>query len=288
MRDLDDLHWRCYFHVERSVAHFPRLVEIGGQTRVSDQYKWEGSRLPPRKVFVFQYTISGEGFIRTPRGTQLVPQAHGFLCDASDPETSYGFPPGAIDPWRFIFLSFTGADAMVHEMIQKYGDVYHLPLNHPRVSWILFHKRNDNKTRDIPQSRSTFQVMSLLGELMDFRSVTPGESKSERLVRHAHEFINVKYGGRLKVEDIARQLKVSREHLTRVFLEVEGIGPGEMIDRRKLMRASELLRSTNLSCKEIAHRLGFDDPTQFSRCFKRIAGIQPIQFRRNPDWVITI
>ena len=49
--------------------------------------------------------------------------------------------------------------------------------------------------------------------------------------------------------------------------------------RLKMERAKDYLLNTDLSCKEITFRLGFDSASYFNKMFRLYEGITPIQFR---------
>lgn len=56
----------------------------------------------------------------------------------------------------------------------------------------------------------------------------------------------------------------------------------EMTDLTNLSRieiAQELLLNNNLNISEIAYRIGFNDPRYFSRCFKKVVGVSPKEYR---------
>jgi AraC-like DNA-binding protein len=46
-----------------------------------------------------------------------------------------------------------------------------------------------------------------------------------------------------------------------------------------MAHASELLATTQLPVKQIARRVGYDDPSQFSKAFKRTYGVSPSELR---------
>ncbi len=69
--------------------------------------------------------------------------------------------------------------------------------------------------------------------------------------------------------------------LNRTFKKVTGYPPIEYHLRIRIRTAGELLCGSNLSVTEIADRTGFDDSNYFSRQFKKILGISPMEFRKN-------
>ena len=72
------------------------------------------------------------------------------------------------------------------------------------------------------------------------------------------------------VKDYASLLGVSSKTLTLYAGEFSNYTPLELINNRIILEAKRLLRYSILSVKEIAFRLGFDDPSYFGKFFKRI------------------
>lgn len=71
--------------------------------------------------------------------------------------------------------------------------------------------------------------------------------------------------------------------LNRTFKEATGYSPIEYYLRIRIKKASEILCSSNSSITEIAGRTGFEDSNYFSRQFKKIMGVSPLEFRKNCD-----
>ncbi len=77
----------------------------------------------------------------------------------------------------------------------------------------------------------------------------------------------------------AKQLAVSVNHLNEVVSEHTGHAAGDLIRQRRLLDAKRLLLHSDLSVSEIGYQLGFDDPSYFSRFFRRYSTRTPAQFR---------
>lgn len=78
--------------------------------------------------------------------------------------------------------------------------------------------------------------------------------------------------------EILNDLGRSYPHLCRVFNSTYGISPIEYINALRIERAKLLLRDTKLTITDIAKKVGFDNPAYFSRIFKKITGIPPVDF----------
>ena len=79
--------------------------------------------------------------------------------------------------------------------------------------------------------------------------------------------------------DLALQLGYSERSLRR-RLEAEGVTYREISDLVRESQARELLSSSSIPIQRIAHDLGFEKASNFSRSFKRWTGQSPREFRQ--------
>jgi len=100
------------------------------------------------------------------------------------------------------------------------------------------------------------------------------------LVR-AMAFIRAHATDPIQVDDVLRELAVSRRWLERRFHEVLGRGPGEEIRRVRLERAKLLLSETEMPIPDVAVAAGFCSREYLATTFKSQTGLSPRQFRRN-------
>lgn len=83
-----------------------------------------------------------------------------------------------------------------------------------------------------------------------------------------------------QVQDYSAMLNLTPGHLNRYCKEKTGMTASELILQRILLEAKRLLLFTEEPSKNIAYHLRFEDPSYFSRFFKRKTGYSPIHFRR--------
>ncbi len=88
---------------------------------------------------------------------------------------------------------------------------------------------------------------------------------------------------RLGVEDCARALGLSPRHLTRLCRAATGGSAQTVLDAAVLREACRLLAYTRLQVATVGHRLGFDDPSYFTRFFRRHTGLSPRAYRLRFD-----
>nr|WP_321411882.1 helix-turn-helix transcriptional regulator [uncultured Carboxylicivirga sp.] len=84
-----------------------------------------------------------------------------------------------------------------------------------------------------------------------------------------------------QVADYAQQLNIQPECLNEVTKDLAGITASELIRNKILNETRKLLFTTNLSFKEIALQLGFEDTAYFSRYFKKHTGQTMKEFRQH-------
>jgi len=77
------------------------------------------------------------------------------------------------------------------------------------------------------------------------------------------------------VEQLAKEVTMSRSQLHRKLLALTGQPPSEMLRNTRLLRAKELLQKKAATPSEVAYQVGFNSHTYFSRCFKEEFGISP-------------
>jgi len=83
----------------------------------------------------------------------------------------------------------------------------------------------------------------------------------------------------LSVERVARLIGISTQHLCRVLRRERGFTFAELLRDVRLREARRLLRESSCSMKEIAFRVGFRHPSQFTRAFAGECGVPPSQYR---------
>ena len=84
----------------------------------------------------------------------------------------------------------------------------------------------------------------------------------------------------LLVEQLARKAGWTHEHFSRLFAQYVGRTPRDMIVRRRIEKACDLLLYEEWNIKKIAYAVGFTDENYFCRVFKNIKGMTATDFRK--------
>jgi AraC-like DNA-binding protein len=105
------------------------------------------------------------------------------------------------------------------------------------------------------------------------------ETQARDALTRAREAIEARCHERLRIADLARIACMSGGHFSRSFKARYAETPIGYQTSLRIRAAKTLLRAGTLPVGEIAWRVGFPDIYEFSRVFKRIAGVAPRFYR---------
>ena len=271
--------WSLRFQLLRPMESLPVPYEVVLEKQVSPAYHLEG-RGRPLDYTQIVCTISGEGAFRLKEKVYRLTPGMTFMAQLGDPDTAYYYPGHASAPWIFLWISFEGDRAVeiVREMNERYGHVFRLPLDTGFVKHLEIYKSPRGTIRFVTPTEGAKIVHDALASLGDTIERPELLSRRSKLVRAAQELIATHLDRSQDLAGIARELHVSREHLTRVFTAQTGITPGVFATQERMRMAGRLLRDRNLNCKEIAARLGFESASSFARAFRAYYKNSPTQY----------
>ena len=105
----------------------------------------------------------------------------------------------------------------------------------------------------------------------------------ELSIQKAIGLIQLRYWDSLTLAGLARDLGMSKFHLSRRFKEAMGVTFRGYLLRTRLERAKVLLSRSQDSITEVAHTVGFGDLPRFDKLFKRYTGLTPSAYRARPS-----
>ena len=108
----------------------------------------------------------------------------------------------------------------------------------------------------------------------------PGNTKQEKRVKEILEYMKSRYAESIAIEDIAREVNISRTECFRCFQKITGQSPMEYLTFYRLQQAAHKLRNTDSSITEICISSGFNHPSYFGKKFREMYGVSPAQYRK--------
>lgn len=106
-------------------------------------------------------------------------------------------------------------------------------------------------------------------------------SEVERITSSIHQIIEENLDNeKFSVEDLAQQVGLSRSTLHRHLLKTIGKSASDLINEKRLSKAKELLEQ-NATVSEAAFKVGFSDPSYFTKVFKKYYKTSPGELKKS-------
>ena len=99
------------------------------------------------------------------------------------------------------------------------------------------------------------------------------------LFEDAVAIVEAEYATELSLDDIARRVASSRRQLQRAYAEIGNTTFRDHLTGIRMERAAELLSTRGLTVREVAFRVGYRQPAQFAKAFRRHHGVAPSDYR---------
>lgn len=106
-------------------------------------------------------------------------------------------------------------------------------------------------------------------------------SRSQMIVNRFELMVDTMHVNTKNVAVYAEKLNISPKYLTTTVKKITGKSAKEVINAKLLLESKSLLKYSELDVSEISYRLNFQEPTHFSRFFKKHIGKTPKQFRNS-------
>ena len=103
--------------------------------------------------------------------------------------------------------------------------------------------------------------------------------RREALFREAVAIIERDYPRQIDLNTVAAEIATSRRQLQRAFAEVGETSFRTYLARVRMQHALELLRNGAMPVRQVAHSVGYRQPAQFAKTFRRHHGAPPSSFR---------
>ncbi len=93
------------------------------------------------------------------------------------------------------------------------------------------------------------------------------------------DLLEIDFKTQKQVAYYAKKIVIAEKRLNQATTKTLGKSPKEIINDRILLEAKRVLAHTNDSIKKIAYHLGFEEPTNFIKFFKKYSSVTPTEFR---------
>ena len=274
----DDIKWGLYIKVAGSAIIPPHKIYPSSGHPSEYFFNWEEGRI--LHEFQINFITEGSGILENKYGTFPLKQGSIFL---TFPGVWHRYKPNPKTGWTENYIGFDGN--MARKLLSKprfksREPVYHFGIKEEFLDSFL--KIFDLIKEEQPgyQQIASGMVIKLLGYIISFERQKGFSGKPIAKIIEAIRFeMRQNMEKELNLVKLAQQHNVSYSFFRKMFKKYTGVSPGQYHLQLKIMRAKDLLISSDKSIKEISYELGFQSIYYFSRIFKKKEGISPSQFR---------
>jgi transcriptional regulator GlxA family with amidase domain len=156
----------------------------------------------------------------------------------------------------------------------RHADVFHSTILRMIAAW---------QSHDVLQRlEANHLAMGLVLEILrDYESAVRKPTSAAHSLNWVTSYLSFHIGDPITVADMAKRANLSQSRFSTVFHQQFGQSPYQYFLRLRVAHANELLRTTNLPIRDIAHYCGFADVHHFSKVFKRLTAKTPGALRRS-------
>ena len=187
-------------------------------------------------------------------------------------------------PWEYVWIEFDGLRAK--EIIEIAGLTRDTPVYHARSKDLRENMKEELLYIVEHGSESPFHLIGHLYLFIDYLSRSSASlrlSQEGRVrdfyIKEALTYIEQNFQNDISVEGIAEFCGLNRSYFGRIFKETVGRSPQEFLLNYRMVKASELLKLTDLSIGDVANAVGYPNQLHFSRAFKNVYGASPREWR---------
>ena len=248
----------------------------------ADGYYFDCNRGRTLNEYQLLYNPEGEGVFQSAhvKPTRLMPGDMFLLF----PGEWHTYHPNPEIGWKSYWIGFRGKnmdDRVRAGFLTPDSPIYHVGYSFTLEG--LYKRAYEAAVEEAAYSQQLMAgiVNHLIGMMYSLernRELSKNQQQVDMISR-ARMRIRESLESDLTIQQIAEELGVSYSNLRKLFKEHTGLSPATYQQELRLLRAKELLTTTELSIKEIAYRLNFESPDYFSAKFKAKMGVKPSEVR---------
>ncbi|OWR32564.1 AraC family transcriptional regulator [Saccharibacillus sp. O23] len=265
-------------------ASIMTIDSVGWQNVSHPKYRCSSDARPDYGHVVFQYTLSGRGYLDIEGRTFELPQGHALVVKVEE-EHCYYYKEEDSEPWEFVWINIRGEEAnrIWDLIIGKEGHVIKRGADSPVIQelWNIIRLINQEKVTD--RYRLSVQVYQWLLTLV--RSSRNADKEigalSVTTIEKCKQFIRANYALPVTLDQLAECCGINKHYLCRLFQRFEQTSPLSYLKDRRIEAALTMLRTTELPIADVGRKCGFDSPSYFGKVFRQYMSMSPTEYRLN-------
>ena len=255
------------------------ITDIGYYPRAMHHYRQRTTGIDQN---ILIYCIEGKGWIQIEGGKQNISAGNFFIVPAHLP---HAYASDKENPWTIYWMHMKGktANAICSSVISEFRS-YRGIVKYSEKRIALFDELYAALERGYSSEQMQYANLILTHYLASFlfdeKFNTGQKTKSPDAVDVAIDFMQENLSISLSLAQIAASANLSPSHFVALFHKKTGFAPVAYFNHLKIQKACQYLQFTDELIKEISYTLGIDDHYYFSRLFKKLMGVSPLEYRQ--------
>lgn len=254
------------------------ITDIGYYPKASNHHR---VRRHGSNEYIFIYCTDGAGAFKYNERSQKILPNQFFIIPK---HTKHEYWADSKNPWSIYWMHFDGSMAkyLCDRYLENSQKNILIPFEKERID--LFNQVFKIFKSDYVSTGMEYANILGLSFLSSFIYSDIEKdvhvTAPTNLVDHIMDFLSENLDKSFKAEDISNKFNYSPSYLFSLFKKRTGYSLIHFFNLKKIQKACEYLNYTDLSVKEIAFRMGFQDPLYFSRLFKKHMGMSPNAYKK--------
>jgi AraC-like DNA-binding protein len=230
--------------------------------------------------YSIHYIHKGRGIYKIKGKTYELEEGQGFLIV---PNQIVYYEANKRDPWHYSWIGFHGYKS--ESYLQQAGLSADSPIfrtQNPQIA-DCFQQMRDVQESKAKELRLTSLLCLILSLLIEEAPVETKAARSDRelYIANVVDFIANNYYRTLSIAEVSRHIGLDQSYLGALFKAHTRMTLQQFLVHYRLERACGLLHSTSFPISDIARSVGYENPLVFSRVFKKVKGMSPVQYRNS-------
>lgn len=228
--------------------------------------------------FLLMYIASGKLTLEYDNRTETAASGNFILLDCYKPH-GYHTDTG----WESLWIHFDGplARAYYDLIISQLGNIFSLQDTFPVLSKLQQIYDTFAQNHPVREPLISKQLTDILTAMLLSSPLHPEANPHSHTMEEIITYIHEHFTEDLTIGDLAAHAMLSPYHFIRIFKKETGFTPHEYIVNIRLNTAKYLLKTTDLSIKDICFHTGFSCESVFCAAFKKHVGNTPGEYRKH-------
>lgn len=226
--------------------------------------------------FLMMYILKGTCFVTVGSHTMQAMAGQLILLDCYAPH-AYGTDSG----FEALWIHFDGpmARSFYETIVSEKGSLLY-PAHPDAIHRSLYNIYDTFRSRaPIAEDQISGTITNILSDLLSSEKTQQVSGKTQIGISEAISHINKYFYKSITLQELADIAALSPYYFSRVFARETGMTPHKYLISTRMANAKFLLKTSQMSVKEIAIRSGFSDENGFCTAFKKQEGMTPKEYR---------